>query len=116
MVTADTQNAIGLVALSAINAIGLVALSAINAVGLIAVSGGNAVGLIAISPFNSVGFIALGGLNATGVIAIGRNANGLFALSFSGRGCARYMLSPYRRDAKAAALFERLRIARLVGS
>lgn len=116
MVTADSQSAIDLIAVGAINAIGLVAVSAINAIGLVAVGGVNAVGLIAIGSLNAVGFIALGGLNATGVIAIGRNANGIFALSFTGRGYARYMLSPHRRDAKAVALFERFRIARLVGS
>ncbi len=82
-------------------------MSPINAIGLIAVGTVNTVGLIAVGGGNSFGFIAIGGMSAIGFIAIGNTASGVFALSYSGRGKAIYMLSPGRRDAKAVDLFTR---------
>ena len=42
---------------------------------------------------------------ANGFIAIGKTANGTYALSRSGKGKAKYMLSPDRRDEEAVRLF-----------
>ncbi len=44
---------------------------------------------------------------ANGFIAIGKTANGTYALSRSGKGKAKYMLSPDRRDEEAVRLFSR---------
>ena len=115
----DVNNAIGLIAISAVNAIGLIAVSAVNAVGLIAVCSTNAIGLVAFATINATGVIAFSSVNANGVIAIsannangfiaiGKMANGRFALSRSGKGKARYMLSPERRDPEAVRLFTRI--------
>ena len=104
----DVNNSIALIAISAVNAIGIIAVSAVNAIGVVAVCSANAIGVIAFSSVNANGVIAISANNANGFIAIGKTANGTFALSRSGKGKARHMLSPDRRDEAAVRLFSRI--------
>lgn len=98
---------VGVIAIGACS-VGIVAVGAFS-VGIFAF-GGNSFGIIAIGAGTRHGY-AVGPRGrfdigrAVGIIAIGPEAQGVYTLSYTGRGV--YTLSPDRQDADAVALFTR---------
>ena len=78
----------------------------VTSAGVFAFGNFSAVGLIAIST-GSTGVTPRVGGNAFGIIAIGRQANGIYALSYERKGNGVYQFSPERQDMEAVALFTR---------
>ena len=78
----------------------------VTSMGVFAFGNAAAVGLIAIST-GSTGVTPRVGGNAFGVIAIGRQASGLYALSYERKGNGTYLFSPERQDIEAITLFTR---------
>ena len=78
----------------------------VTSMGVFAFGNAAAVGFIAIST-GSTGVTPRVGGNAFGVIAIGRQAGGLYALSYERKGRGTYQFSPERQDIEAVALFTR---------
>ena len=75
--------------------------------GIIAIGGNNVYGLIAIATGNKKPFekgVYMNG-KAFGVIAIGRDAHGVYSLSYGEEGESTYQFSPKRQDPEAIALF-----------
>ena len=84
---------------------GIIAIGVISA-GCFAFGNAGAVGLIAIST-GSTGVTPRVGGNAFGIIAMGRQASGVYALSYERKGNGVYQFSPERQDREAVALFTR---------
>ncbi len=114
----DSASAIAIIAISAVNGIGIIAIGVVNSVGVVAISPVNAIGFLSLATVNSTGVIAFSSVNANGAIAIssnnangyiaiGRIANGTFAISGTGKGKAKYMISPNRVDDEAVRFFKR---------
>lgn len=79
----------------------------VTSMGVFAFGNAAAVGFIAIST-GSTGVTPRVGGTAFGVIAIGRQASGVYALSYNNRkGNSVYQFSPERQDIEAVALFTR---------
>lgn len=78
----------------------------VTSMGVFAFGNAAAVGLIAIST-GSTGISPRVGGTAFGVIAIGRQANGLYTLSYERKGNGVYQFSPERQDIEAVAMFTR---------
>ena len=94
----------GVIAIGTISC-GIISIGVISA-GSFAFGNATAVGLIAIST-GSTGVTPRVGGTAFGVISIGRQASGLYALSYEKKGNSVYQFSPERQDIKAVALFTR---------
>lgn len=84
---------------------GIISIGVISA-GCFAFGNASAVGLIAIST-GSTGVTPRVGGNAVGIIAIGRQASGVYALSYERKGNGVYQFSPERQDIEAVTLFTR---------
>ena len=84
---------------------GIIAIGVISA-GVFSFGNACAVGLIAIST-GSTGVTPRVGGSAFGTIAIGRQAIGLYALSYETKGNGVYQFSPERQDTEAVTLFTR---------
>ena len=96
--------AIGVVAIGTVSC-GIITIG-VTSMGVFAFGNAAAVGFIAIST-GSTGVTPRVGGNAFGVIAIGRQAGGLYALSYERKGSGTYQFSPERQDIEAVALFTR---------
>ena len=94
----------GVIAIGTVSC-GIISIGVISAGGF-AFGNAAAVGLIAIST-GSTGVTPRVGGTAVGIIAIGRQASGLYALSYAKKGNSVYQFSPERQDIKAVALFTR---------
>ena len=77
--------------------------------GVIALGNNNVYGLVAIATGNKKPFEKGQYMNgkAFGVIAIGRQARGVYSLSYGEEGEGTYQFSPKRQDPEAVALFTR---------
>lgn len=95
---------LGVVSIGSISC-GIISIGVISAGGF-AFGNAAAVGLIAIST-GSTGVTPRVGGNAFGVIAIGRQASGVYALSYERKGNGVYQFSPERQDIEAVSLFTR---------
>ena len=84
---------------------GIIAIGVISA-GCFAFGNAGAVGLIAIST-GSTGVTPRVGGNAFGIIAMGRQASGVYALSYERKGNGVYQFSPEHQDIEAVTLFTR---------
>ena len=78
----------------------------VTSMGVFAFGNAAAVGFIAIST-GSTGVTPRVGGTAFGVIAIGRQASGVYALSYKRKGNSVYQFSPERQDIEAVTLFTR---------
>ena len=94
----------GVIAIGSVSC-GVIGIGA-TSVGIFAFGNASAVGLIAISTGSTAVTPRVGG-NAFGIIAIGRQASGLYALSYEREGNGVYQFSPERQDIQAVALFTR---------
>ena len=104
----------GIVSIGAVS-LGVISIGSISC-GIISI-GVTSGGVFAFGNFSAVGFIAIStgstgvtprvGGNAVGVIAIGRQASGLYALSYEKKDNSVYQFSPERQDMEAVALFTR---------
>lgn len=95
---------LGVVSIGSISC-GIISIGVISAGGF-AFGNAAAVGLIAISA-GSTGVTPRVGGNAFGIIAIGRQASGVYALSYERKGNGVYQFSPERQDIEAVSLFTR---------
>lgn len=95
---------------------GVISIGMFCSCGIISVGGMSSVGIIAIGYARAYGVIAIaiGRKNihqnypsgqAFGVIAIGRDAHGVYSLSYGEKGNGTYRFSPERQDPEAVALF-----------
>ncbi len=111
------QNALGLISAGVIS-FGIISIGMFCSCGIISVGGMCSVGIIAIGYARAYGVIAIaiGGKNihqnypsgqAFGVIAIGRDAHGVYSLSYGEKGNGTYQFSLERQDPEAVALFTR---------
>ena len=88
---------------------GVISIGGLSSVGVIALGNNNVYGLIAIATGNKKPFekgVYMNG-KAFGVIAIGREARGVYSLSYGEEGEGTYQFSPKRQDPEAIALFTR---------
>ena len=95
---------LGVIAIGTVSC-GIISIGVTSA-GVFAFGNASAVGLIAIST-GSTGVTPRVGGTAFGVIAIGRQAIGLYALSYERKGNGVYQFSPERQDIEAVSLFTR---------
>ena len=112
------QNALGIISAGAVLSFGIISIGMFCACGIISIGGMCSVGIIAIGYARAYGVIAIaiGQKNihqnlpsgqAFGVIAIGRDAHGVYSLSYEEKGNGTYQFSPERQDPEAVALFTR---------
>ncbi len=112
------QNALGIISVGGILSFGIISIGMFCTCGIISVGGMCSVGIIAIGYARAYGIIAIaiGEKNihqnypsgqAFGVIAIGRDAHGVYSLSYGEKGNGTYQFSPKRQDPEAVALFTR---------
>ena len=88
---------------------GIISIGVMFSVGIIAIGYGRAYGVIAIAIGSKKPFekgVYMDG-KAFGVIAIGRQAHGVYSLSYGEEGEGVYQFSPKRRDPEAVTLFAR---------
>ena len=109
VISIGLQFSCGVISIGGIGSCGVISIGGMYSVGVIAFGYSNAYGIIAIStgykkPFEQQQYI---GGKAVGFIAIGRQARGLYVLSYDVEGEGTYQFSPKRQDAEAVALFTR---------
>ena len=97
----------GVISIGMFCSCGIISIGGMCSVGIIAIGYARAYGVIAfaigkknINPSYSIG-------QAFGVIAIGRDARGVYSLSYGEKGEGIYQFSPERQDPEAVALFTR---------
>jgi len=97
----------GIISIGLWGSCGVISISPGFSVGIISVGSTCACGLIAIAQGMKKPFVTDEYLHgkALGVIASGRQARGVYALSYDGKGEGTYQLSPKRQDPEAVALF-----------
>ena len=99
-------------------AFGVVSIGGLLSCGVISIGGWYSVGIIALGYSYTYGLISIStgyqqfigvnqyrGGNAVGFIAIGREARGIYTLSYDERGESTYQFSPKRQDPEAVLLF-----------
>ncbi len=97
---------------------GVISIGMLCSCGIISIGGMSTVGVIAIGYARAYGAIAIAigkksihqnypSGQAFGVIAIGRDAHGVYSLSYGEKGNSTYQFSPERQDPEAVALFTR---------
>ena len=99
----------GVISVGCFVSCGVISIGGLSSVGVIALGNNNVYGLVAIATGNKKPFekgVYMNG-KAFGVIAIGREARGVFALSYGEKGEGTYQFSPKRQDPEAIALFTR---------
>ena len=97
----------GVISVGGIVSCGVLSIGGMSSVGVIAIGYQRAYGIIAIAPGNQKPFekgVYTNG-KAFGVIAIGRQARGVYSLSYGKEGEGTYQFSPKRQDPEAIALF-----------
>ena len=97
----------GLISVGGFVSFGLISVGGLSSFGLIALGGNNVYGIIAIAIGNKKPFekgVYMNG-KAFGVIAIGRQARGVYSLSYGEEGEGTYQVSPKRQDPEAVNLF-----------
>ena len=97
----------GLISVGGFVSFGLISVGGLSSFGLIALGGNNVYGIIAIAIGNKKPFekgVYMNG-KAFGVIAIGRQAHGVYSLSYGEEGEGTYQFSPERQDPEAVNLF-----------
>lgn len=97
----------GVVSIGTFISCGIISIGGLSSVGLVAIGNNNVYGLIAIATGNKRPFVKDEYMNgkAVGLIAIGRDAKGVYALSY-GQNCeGTYQFSPQHQDPTAVALF-----------
>ncbi|MYB93622.1 hypothetical protein F4054_02195 [Candidatus Poribacteria bacterium] len=97
----------GIISVGGFVSCGLISVGGLSSFGLIALGGNNVYGVIAIAIGNKKPFekgVYMNG-KAFGVIAIGRQAHGVYSLSYGEEGEGTYQFSPKRQDPEAIALF-----------
>ena len=97
----------GVISIGLWGSCGVISIGGMSSAGIIALSSGYTCGLIAIATGNKKPFEKDQYLNgkAAGFIAIGRQARGVYALSYDEKGEGTYQFSPKRQDPEAVALF-----------
>ena len=101
--------AFGVISIGMFCSCGIISIGGMSAVGVIAIGYSRAYGVIAIAIGNQKPFekgVYMNG-KAFGVIAIGREARGVYSLSYGEEGEGTYQFSPKRQDPEAVALFTR---------
>ena len=109
IVSIGVQVSFGVISVGGLVSCGIISIGGLSSVGVIALGNNNVYGLIAIATGNQKPFekgVYMNG-KAFGVIAIGREARGVFALSYGEEGKGTYQFSPKRQDPEAIALFTR---------
>ena len=99
----------GVISVGGFVSCGIISIGGLSSVGIIALGNDNVYGLVAIATGNKKPFekgVYMNG-KAFGVVAIGREARGVFALSYGEEGEGTYQFSPKRQDPEAIALFTR---------
>ena len=99
----------GIISVGGFVSFGLISVGGLSSFGLIALGGNNVYGIIAIAIGNKKPFekgVYMNG-KAFGVIAIGRQAHGIYSLSYGEEGEGTYQFSPKRQDPEAVAHFTR---------
>ena len=99
----------GVISIGGFVSCGVISIGGLSSVGVIALGNNNVYGLVAIATGNKKPFekgVYMNG-KAFGVIAIGREARGVFALSYGEEGEGTYQFSLKRQDPEAIALFTR---------
>ena len=99
----------GVISVGGFVSCGVISIGGLSSVGVIALGNNNVYGLIAIATGNKKPFEKGAYMNgkAFGVIAIGREARGVYSLSYGEEGEGTYQFSPKRQDPEAIALFTR---------
>ena len=101
--------AFGVISIGMCCSCGIISIGGMSAVGVIAIGYSRAYGVIAIAIGNQKPFekgVYMNG-KAFGVIAIGREARGVYSLSYGEEGEGIYQFSPKRQDPEAIVLFTR---------
>ena len=99
----------GVISVGGLVSCGVISIGGLSSFGVIALGGNNVYGLVAIAIGNQKPFekgVYMNG-KAFGVIAIGREARGVYSLSYGVEGEGTYQFSPKRQDPEAIALFTR---------
>ena len=99
----------GVISVGGFVSCGVISIGGLSSYGVIALGTNNVYGLVAIATGNKKPFekgVYMNG-KAFGVIAIGREARGVFALSYGEEGEGTYQFSPKRQDPEAITLFTR---------
>ena len=99
----------GVISIGGFVSCGVISIGGLSSVGIIALGNNNVYGLIAIATGNQKPFekgVYMNG-KAFGIIAIGREARGVYSLSYGEEGEGTYQFSPKRQDPEAIALFTR---------
>ena len=99
----------GVISIGGFVSCGVISIGGLSSVGVIALGNNNVYGLVAIATGNKKPFekgVYMNG-KAFGVIAIGREARGVFALSYGEEGEGTYQFSLKHQDPEAIALFTR---------
>ena len=97
----------GVISIGAFGSCGVISIGGLSSIGVIAIGYNNVYGIVAIAAGNKKPFekgIYING-KAFGFIAFGRQARGVYTLSYSDEGEGTYQFSPERQDPEAVALF-----------
>lgn len=99
----------GVISMGGFISCGVISIGGMSSVGLVAIGNNNVYGLIAIATGNKRPFVKGEYMHgkAVGLIAIGREAKGVYTLSYGEDGEGTYQFSPKRQDPMAVALFTR---------
>ena len=95
----------GIISIGMVNACGIISIGVFSSVGVIAIGYAGVYGIIAIAIGKEKTYQSYPSGQAFGVIAIGRQARGVYSLSYGEEGEGTYQFSPKRQDPEAIALF-----------
>lgn len=95
----------GIISIGMVNACGIISIGVFSSVGVIAIGYAGVYGIIAIAIGKEKTYQNYPSGKAFGVIAIGRDAHGVYSLSYGEEGEGTYQFSPKRQDPEAIALF-----------
>ena len=99
----------GVISIGGLGSCGVISIGGLSSIGVIAIGYNNVYGIVAIAAGNKKLFekgIYING-KAFGFIAFGRQARGVYALSYGDEGEGTYQFSPERQDPEAVTLFTR---------
>ena len=97
----------GVISIGGFGSCGVISIGGLSSVGVITIGYSHVYGVIAIATGKkNISEIYRGG-QAFGLIAVGRQARGVYSLSYDPEGEGTYQFSPKRQDAEAVALFTR---------
>lgn len=98
----------GVISIGGFGSCGVISIGGMSSVGVVSIGYSHIYGVIAIATGKkNISHIYPGG-QAFGLIAVGRQARGVYALSYDKEGEGTYQFSPKRQDPEAVALFTRL--------